>query len=76
MVKLWTYISSSHYLKSSNFGLPTVKSKFSSHSLITLSELYKGKPHEDVLYLNSLLRGGDVGYKWSIREYYKKRKGT
>jgi hypothetical protein len=41
-----------------------------------LSESYKGKPHEDVIYLNSLLRGGDVGYKWSIREYYKKIKGT
>jgi hypothetical protein len=43
---------------------------------IHLSESYKGKPHEDTLYLNSLLRGGDVGYKWSVREYYKKRKGT
>jgi hypothetical protein len=46
------------------------------NSQVTLSESYKGRPHEDVLYLNSLLRGGDVGYKWSIREYYKKRKGT
>lgn len=43
---------------------------------ITISESYKGKPHEDIIYVNSLLRGGDIGYKWSIREYYKKRKGT
>jgi hypothetical protein len=39
---------------------------------ITLNESFKGQPHNDIDYVEWLLRGGDLGQKWVnkvVREY-------
>lgn len=33
-----------------------------------LKEGFKGRPHEDNDYVMSLLRGGEIGYKWVVKE--------
>ena len=33
---------------------------------VTLNEDYKGKPYKDLEYVQWLLKGGDIGYKWVI----------
>ena len=33
-----------------------------------LKEGFKGRPHEDSDYVMSLLRGGEIGYKWVVKE--------
>lgn len=38
----------------------------SKKETITLNETFKGKPQKDMEYVNWLLNGGDVGYKWVI----------
>jgi len=37
-----------------------------------LSESKKGKPHEDHKYVEWLLRGGNAGYNWVLREIKKR----
>ena len=38
----------------------------SKKETITLNETFKGKPQKDKEYVDWLLNGGDVGYKWLI----------
>ena len=33
---------------------------------VTLNETFKGKPQKDKMYVDWLLNGGDIGYKWVI----------
>lgn len=36
----------------------------SKRNNITLNESYKGQPHQDIEYVDWLLRGGEMGQKW------------
>ena len=68
---LFEQISKSDYV--SVDVIKEFKSFFDSHkNNVTLTESYKGKPHEDGKYIDWLLRGGNAGYNWVIRETKKR----
>ena len=51
--------------------IPKLKKYFDSKvSNITLSEEHKGNPYNDLDYVEWLLHGGDIGYKWVISKIY------
>jgi hypothetical protein len=53
--------------------LKEFKQFFDSHKTnVVLSESKKGKPHEDRKYVEWLLRGGNAGYNWVLREIKKR----
>ena len=49
--------------------IQTIKKYFDSQkNTPLLKEGFKGRPHEDNDYVMSLLRGGEIGYKWVVKE--------
>ena len=53
--------------------IQTIKKYFDSQkNTALLKEGFKGRPHEDNDYVMSLLRGGNAGYNWVIRETKKR----
>jgi hypothetical protein len=62
--------------KSDSVSLETIlefKKFFDSHSKnVTLNESFKGEPQKDDNYIQWLLRGGNAGYNWVIRETKKR----